>query len=103
MDAYCTLVLHQVKLYRVEDDATEPATDAFPMRKLELVGAHLASQRQRELSLDVPHEGILLLMFPSEEERDQWMVALGKVPGLFRCPRAALYAVHAGRCWAPSA
>lgn len=83
LNAYCVIKCHQVHVYRT-DGSAEPGPEAQPSLKLELVGAHLAAHKGAELTLSVPKRGTFTLQAGSPEERDEWMVGLGKVPGLFR-------------------
>ena len=43
-------------------------------------------ERKQEVVLAPPGGGpALTLMLPDERQRQEWMVGLGAVPGLFRC------------------
>jgi len=56
------------------------------MKNIKLVGAHLACSKNADAEVSIV-EGtgtVTSIRYPSASERDQWMVALGRVPGIFR-------------------
>jgi hypothetical protein len=84
MEVYCIITSHQLYVYLTEASLAEPGPDTVPNWKLELVGAHLASQKVQDVALSTPNGGHYTLQTQSEGERNEWMVGLGKVPGVFR-------------------
>ena len=83
---------HHLLVYATDGSSAEPGPGATPWKKLEVVGAHLAAQRKQEVALSVPRAGHFTLVAPSPEERMEWMVGLGKVPGLFRWAKGDKFA-----------
>jgi predicted Ser/Thr protein kinase len=66
-------------------EAPSPATP--PLAKVHLVGAHLRSGVDRyptEMSVEEADGVVIALRAPTAEQRDEWLVALGHVSGLFR-------------------
>lgn len=64
-------------------DADELGT---PLLQIQLVGSHLAAEKSKEeFSITYGHsDAIVYFRTPSPEERNEWFVALGKVPGIYR-------------------
>ena len=75
-----------------------PPSREQPLKKIQLVGFHLAaSKAPDELTISESDNGQgMTIKAGTDSERDEWMVALGTVPGLFR--RVEDYFVL-GRVW----
>lgn len=92
-DGWCSLAGHELRFYA--GAGSPPPPGSAPERSLELVGARLRAEHRQEVALAPPGGGPpVVLAFPDERQRDEWMVGLGQVPGLFRsvapCRRAML-------------
>ncbi|KAL4430960.1 hypothetical protein ABPG75_006216 [Micractinium tetrahymenae] len=82
-DGWCSLVGHELRFHA--GTSSPPPPGAPPERSLELVGARLRAEHGGEVALAPPGSGpAVVLAFPDERQRDEWMVGLGRVPGLFR-------------------
>ena len=78
-DAFLVLDGHYMCIYDPDKGISSP-----PLRKINLVGTHLVAGKPKEFVLTPGQGPPTTVSVPTAEEKDSWIVALGRVPGLFR-------------------
>jgi hypothetical protein len=86
-EVFCVLTGNQMHAYAADSPDADPCDGgAGAWKRLELVGAHLSGGKAaEEFSISTADGELWLFIAPTAQQRNEWMVALGKVPGLFRC------------------